>query len=58
MNITLIHAILDMLKPLTQDELAFLIQYIQSATSLDAKDQMHKFIDAQVQFIKDELKKI
>ena len=58
MNVVLLHTILDMLKPLTQDELAFLIQYIQSATPLDAKDQMHKFIEAQMQFVKDEINKI
>ena len=58
MNILVLHSVLDMLKTLTQDELTFLHQYIGSTLEPELSDMMHNFIDAQVQFVKDEIKKI
>lgn len=58
MNVLVLHTALDMLKSLTKDELTFLHQYIGSTLEPELSDMLHHFIDAQVQFVKDEFKKI
>lgn len=47
--------ILNVIKELTEDELAFLKKYIESTLADDFKDMFHHFIDAQVKFIEQEI---
>ena len=47
--------IVNLVKELTEDELAFLKKYIESTLADDFKDMFHHFIDAQIAFIEEEI---
>jgi len=47
--------IVNLVKELTEDELAFLKKYIESTLADDFKDMFHHFINAQIAFIEEEI---
>lgn len=46
--------IISVIKDLPQDELKFLKEYLEAHLANDFKDLFHKFMDAQIDFIKEE----
>lgn len=47
--------IVNLVKELTEDELAFLKKYIESTLADDFKDMFHHFVNAQIAFIEEEI---
>ena len=48
--------VVNLVKELSEDELAFLKKYIESTLANDFKDMFHHFLDAQIAFIEEEIK--
>ena len=49
--------VINMIKELSEDELSFLKNYIESTLADDFKDMFHHFINAQIGFIEEEIEK-
>lgn len=47
--------VMNLVKELSEDELAFLKKYIESTLADDFKDMFHHFLDAQIAFIEKEI---